>query len=318
MTPSPPELVTVAITSFNAQATIERAIASAMTQDWPNIEIVIVDDASTDETCARVKSAIDSSRCPARLVRHKVNGGPAAARNTLLDNAQGQFVCFFDDDDESLPHRVRLQVERVLEAEAGATKLVACYGSGERLYPNGYRTALHAIGSKGVFPAGEEVADYLLFYQRPKDRFFGSGTPTCSLLARTSTFDIVGGFDANLRRLEDVDFAVRLALKGGIFVGTPQKVFRQYATDAPDKSPSRNRDAEIAVVRKQEAYLRSKRLFYYALNWPQLRYFHFSRQYLKFTVKFFQIWVRFPWRSTMHLLATGPMRLRHENSMNRS
>ncbi len=317
MAPSPPELVTVAITSFNAQATIERAIASAVAQDWPNIEIVIVDDASTDETCARIESAIDGSRCPARLVKHKVNGGPAAARNTLLDNAQGQFVCFFDDDDESLPHRVRLQVERVLEAEAGATRLVACYGSGERLYPNGYRTPLHAIGSQGMPPKGEEVADYLLVYERPPDRFFGAGTPTCSLLARLDTFKRIGGFDSRLRRLEDVDFAIRLALQGGVFVGTSQSVFVQYATEAPDKSPARNKDAEIEVVRKQEAYLRQKGLYYYALNWPLLRYYHFTRQYFLFAIKLFDLWIRYPLRSVRHILATGPSRLRHERSMTR-
>lgn len=308
-------LVTAAITSYKAADTIERAIRSAQLQDWPNLEILVVDDASGDDTCAVIERVLDGITS-ARLVRHAVNGGPAAARNTLLAEAQGEFICFFDDDDESSPDRISQQVARLLREELrSGCELVACYASGQRVYPSGHTVDLRAIGSRGVPPSGEEVADYLLFYERHADRFFGAGTPTCSLLARRRTFDAVGGFDSALLRAEDADFAVRLALLGGVFVGTEERLFIQHATTAQDKSPRRNREAEVALAHKQEAYLRRKGLYYYATRWPELRCCHFERRYVAFAACFLSLMLRHPMRSVRHLLATAPRRLRHERAV---
>ena len=103
---------------------------------------------------------------------------------------------------------------------------------------------LPAIGSRGgERPNGAGVAEYLLTYRRRPGWFYGSGTPACSLLARRTTFAAVGGFDPALRRVQDGDLAIRLALMGGHFVGTPDVLFIQYSTSAPDKSPERIREA---------------------------------------------------------------------------
>lgn len=309
-------LVTIGVTCFNAQETIARAITSALEQDWPNIEIVIVDDVSTDGSVAAVNAIIVSDR-RARLVIHDANTGPAGARNTILEEATGELVVFFDDDDESFPGRVREQV-RVLtnfEEQTGAT-LVACYASGARRYPNGYLKSLPAIGSKGAaVPNGPAVADYLLIYRRKPGWFFGSGTPSCSLMARRSTFDEAGGFDANLRRVEDTDFAIRLALLGGHFIGTSEQLFVQYATNAADKSPERNVEAEQRLAQKNEAYLRSIRRYYYARHWPMLRYWHFKRRYGRFGAELFGLALRNPVAVLGHLLETGPKRMWHERRM---
>ena len=219
-------LVTIGITCFNAADTIVRAVESAMAQDWPNFEVVIVDDCSTDGSAAAVTAAItDEPR--AKLVRHSRNLGPGAARNTILLEARGEFVAFFDDDDESLPARISDQVNTLTAHESlNDTGLIACYASGVRHYPKGYTMALPAIGSRGAqIPNGAGIADYLLTYRCRPDWFYGSGTPACSLLARRSTFAAIGGFDNELRRVEDADFAIRLALMGGRFVGTHQNLF---------------------------------------------------------------------------------------------
>ena len=103
-------LVSIGILCFNARDTILRALRSALAQDWPSIEIIIVDDCSTDGSAEIVASAIaDESR--ARLVRHDRNTGPAGARNTVIAESRGAFITFFDDDDESLPRRVSEQLQ---------------------------------------------------------------------------------------------------------------------------------------------------------------------------------------------------------------
>lgn len=309
-------LVTIGVTCFNAEETIARAIKSALTQDWPAIEVLIVDDCSSDESVGVINGAIAGEPL-ARLFRHDRNIGPAGTRNTILSKAKGTFVAFFDDDDESLPRRIPKQVETLTEYEnrVGAN-LVACYASGERRYPNGYVKSLPAIGSKGgEAPNGPSVADYLLIYRRNPAWFFGSGTPACSLMARRSTFIAAGGFDASLRRVEDTDFAIRLALLGGHFVGTSEGLFLQHSTNAADKSPERNLVAEQRLAQKNEAYLRSIGCYHYARHWPKLRYWHFKRNYGRFAGELLRLIVRNPIAVVGHLIVTGPTRIWHERRM---
>lgn len=307
--------VTIGITCYNAIDTIGRAIKSAQAQEWADIEIVIVDDASTDGSPDYVAALIAGDE-RARLVRHEANRGAAAARNSIVENATGGFIVFFDDDDESSTDRVIRQLDCIKAFEStNGSRLVACYAAGERIYANGHVKPLPAIGSVGEPLVGSDVADFLLFYRRRPDCFYGSGTPTCALMARREVFLKLEGFDTTLKRVEDVDFAIRLALAGGYFIGTMDKVFLQHATLGTDKTPEANRNAEIAIARKHEKYLRSIGRYYYASHWPNLRFYHFRRQYLRFFLQFFAICLRHPLISTSHILTTGPKRLRHERKM---
>lgn len=319
MLPVSSSLVTIGLTCFNAADTIARAIASAQAQDWPSLEILIVDDVSADGSVAAIELAI-AGDARARLIRHGTNQGPAGARTTILREAKGSFVAFFDDDDESLPNRIATQVRRIerFEAERG-TSLVACYAGGERHYPNGYVKRLPAIGSvDGQEPNGPGLADYLLVYRRRPEWFYGSGIPASALMARKSVFDSAGGFDAGLRRVEDADFAIRLAMLGGYFIGTPESLFIQHSTSAPDKSPEKNLQSQQRLAEKNASYLRQRGLHYYAIHWPKLRYWHFKRNYPRFALELMGLVARNPVEVSRHLLATGPSRLLHERRMRRS
>lgn len=309
------EKVTIGITCYNARDTIARAVASALAQDWDDFEVLIVDDASTDGSADLVAEIIANDP-RARLIRLPVNGGAAAARNVIIAEASGIFLAFFDDDDESMPNRVRRQVKTILafEAEKGALP-VACYAAGERHYPNGYIRPLPAIGASETPPHGPALADYLLFHRVLPGWTYASGTPTCALMARTTLFRALRGFDTRLRRVEDVDFAIRLALEGGWFIGTQEKLFIQHASQSADKSYMANRDAEVAVADKHASYLRSIGRYRYARNWPLLRYYHFERDYLRFALQFLRIAMVNPILATRHILATGPKRLFHERRM---
>lgn len=90
------DLVTVVIPAFNAARTIRQAVDSALSQTWPHIEIVVVDDCSLDETCSVVESITDSR---VRLIKLATNGGGSVARNAGIDAAEGKFVSFLDADD---------------------------------------------------------------------------------------------------------------------------------------------------------------------------------------------------------------------------
>lgn len=308
-------LITIGITCYNAAGTIARAIDSALAQDRINFEVIIVDDCSTDGSASVVEIAIKNHK-NACLLCHEINQGPAAARQAILDHAKGEFVAFFDDDDESLPERIRTQCDQIeaYERETGET-LIACYASGKRIYPNGYELLLNAIGSQSIVPHGPAMADSLLFYKRMPGWFYGAGTPTCALMARKSIFDAVGGFDSNFRRVEDIDFAVRLSLAGGHFIGCPEPLFFQHATQAGDKAPAKNLKAEIQLAEKHKSYLQSVGRYEYAKRWPLVRYYHFIGKHTKMLLVLAQLFIRYPVKVTVHFFQTGPRRLAHERRM---
>ena len=308
-------LITIALTCFNAEDTIERAINSALSQTWPNKEILVVDDCSSDKSIAIINKIADQHSIVKVLLNEK-NKGTAASRNRLIDNAAGEFVAFFDDDDESSPERVKAQYKRIIEHEAKSEEsLIACYASGSRIYPNGYSLNLEAIGSRGVVPEGALVANYILFNERVEDVFYGTGTPTCSLMAKTDVFHQLGGFDQDFRRVEDMDFAVRLALRGGHFIGCSEMLFTQYATQGTDKSAACNFEAENKLLDKHQKYLEKLKRYRYAKNWFLVRYCHFSGDRIGMLRALITAWFQNPILITRHFLSSAPRRLLHEMKM---
>lgn len=311
------DLITIGIPCYNAQDTILRAIKSALTQKWLPKEILVVDDCSSDQSVQIIKEFIKDYP-EIRLIESQKNKGPAATRQRIIDESTGEFIAFFDDDDESFPERIQVQHKQILKYENETNKtLIACYASGKRLYPNGYTLDLKAIGSQPIIPFGSEVADRVLFFGGNPNFFYGNGTPTCSLMARKSTFTDVGGFDPSLRRVEDIDFAIRLALAGGHFIGCRENLFIQHATNAQDKAPEKNRDAEIQLAEKYKNYLKSINRYYYAKNWPLLRYYHFKKNYGNFFLTLLKLMLRHPIKTSSHFLQTMPKRFMHERKMKR-
>jgi glycosyltransferase involved in cell wall biosynthesis len=308
-------LITVGIPCFNAEETIEKAIRSALSQEWEKLEILVSDDVSTDKSRDIVREFVkQDSRV--KLLERKDNGGPAATRNTLWKAAKGEYIAFFDDDDASSPERLKTQYERLSEYEKKIPDVpVCCYASGKRRYPNGYQLLMPAIGSLPNIPFGNVIVDYLLFNGRHKNFFYGSGTPACSLMISRSVLEKIGGFDENLRRVEDGDLAIRIGLAGGHFIGCQESLFLQYATSAPDKTPHKNLESELKMIEKYSDYLREKKLYYYSINWTRLRFYHFNKQYGLFCYTLVQILLRYPIRTVRHLLVSGPNRLNHEKKI---
>lgn len=310
-------LITIGIPCFNAQGTIEKAINSAIAQNYPNIEILVVDDCSTDSSVS-VAEKIANAYHFVRIIRNAENKGPGGSRQIIVEQARGEFIAFFDDDDESFPERVKTQWERLISYEkmSGVT-LAACYASGYRMYPNGYKKELPAIGSRPEVPQGSGVVDFILFYKKNSAWFYGVGTPSCALMARRQTFLSLGGFDSSFRRVEDLDFAIRLALAGGHFIGCPEMLFTQHSTNAPDKTPRKNLDAELKLVEKHRSYLEGAGWYRYARQWPWIRYYHFSGEHGLMILGLLKLSMRHPLKTMTHMLETVPRRFLHERKMAR-
>ena len=102
-----PSTVSVVVPTHNRATLLGRAIDSVLNQTWAEIEILVVDDASTDDTESVVEN-YDDPRI--RYVRHAENRGGSAARNTGIETAEGDFVAFLDDDDEWHPKKLEAQI----------------------------------------------------------------------------------------------------------------------------------------------------------------------------------------------------------------
>jgi glycosyltransferase involved in cell wall biosynthesis len=99
-------LVSVVVPAYNAQTYIQDCLRSILEQDYPRLQVIVVDDGSTDETAARVQALHDARV----LCRRQPNSGSAVARNLGVELADGDYVAFCDSDDLWAPHRLRQQV----------------------------------------------------------------------------------------------------------------------------------------------------------------------------------------------------------------
>ena len=200
--------VSVIVPTYNRASSLPRAIDSALEQTIGDLEVVVVDDGSTDHT-ASVLADYDDPRV--RPVVHATNRGANVARNTGIDHARGEYVAFLDSDDEW--HREKL--ERQLEAlEGRADDWIGAYcdatfdlsGTSGRLR-SAAATVLARADEKQTTEGGDElIAEILADDVQP-----GAGS---TLLVRTDVARAVGGFDEELDRFQDPEFCVRILQEG--------------------------------------------------------------------------------------------------------
>src|SRR6187401_56380 len=112
-------LVSVIVPAFNCEGFILEAIESIVNQTYPNVEILVCDDASTDRTWSNLQGIGDSRL---KLFRNVENVGVVPTKNFLLSKAKGEFIVFQDADDSSHPRRI----EKLLQQFNEDPELAAC------------------------------------------------------------------------------------------------------------------------------------------------------------------------------------------------
>lgn len=171
-------LISVIIPTYKRATLIPRAIETVRRQTYGNTEILVVDDASPDDTASVVR-AIPDPRI--RYIRHEKNKGSSATRNTGIKAAKGEFIAFLDDDDEWCEDKLELQVKKIAECD-----VVLCMG-----IAGGRPLRVHR---------GPNVT---------LDDLRKGGFNPSSLLAKTGVLREVM-FDEDLRQGEDWDVFIRI------------------------------------------------------------------------------------------------------------
>ncbi len=196
-----PPVITVVIPAFNAEEYLERTLCSALAQTVQELQVIVVDDGSTDGTEWIAQKF--ASEDPRVTVLSVPNGGVASARNVGIENAKGQFIAFLDADDLWHPAKLESQVLALTVGEG--TQAAAAYTRmriidwDDRVIRNG----------GGVVCSGRTLAHHM--FARP----VGNGS---SLMVRQEVAHEVDGFDpSQLARgiggCEDLDFELKIAAR---------------------------------------------------------------------------------------------------------
>lgn len=295
-------LITIGVTTYNAEETIERCLLSALSQDWGQVEILIVDDCSYDRTLDIV-DRVSQNFENIRVFQNSENCGVAVSRNRILDEAQGEFVVFFDDDDVSAFNRISVQYSRIVEYETkfaiGAP--VICHTARHVIYPHSQSRIEPTIGQilGRRAPAGPAVARRILLGEPLEDGY--GACATCSQMARLSTYRLVGGFDQQLRRGEDTDFNIRLALAGGHFVGVSQPLVTQMMTLTSDKSLDEEFRNMRILVKKNLALMEKADQSDFCLSWLDVKHAWLAQQPWAFVKKLLSLTFRHPFLTIRRL-----------------
>ncbi len=219
--------VSVVIPAYNAAGTIAEALDSVWEQTRRPEEVIVVDDASTDETAQVVGQwrAQRSAGDKVRLIRLGRNSGPAVARNRGIAEACGDWVAFLDGDDQWLPRRLEWQ----LRLAAKQPEVVVWCGRVELMAETGESACWGKTGTEGVERLQtDEEASVRFWAIRLRDLVLANRVSTSTVLVRASALRAAGGFDTRFRGPEDFDLWLRLAARHPVmFVDLPLARYRQ-------------------------------------------------------------------------------------------
>lgn len=225
--------VSVVVPTRNRGDLLPRAIASVLRQTFADLELIVVDDASSDHTpevLARLAAAdprVSAVRSPARR-------GVSAARNLAVARAVGRYVAFLDDDDEWLPAKLARQVEVLENGDAGLVYCPCLY-----VGPDGRE---ERMGTEDVSarPAREAL-------------FRRNLLSTPAVVVRRDLLCRVGGFDEALPQMEDWDLWLRLAALTP-FAYVPEPLVRVHGTpESLSRGGERLLESSRALTAKVQA-----------------------------------------------------------------
>jgi glycosyltransferase involved in cell wall biosynthesis len=233
-----PAAVTVVLPTRDRRSLLERSLGSALDQTGVELDVLVVDDGSTDDTPAWVAS-VDDPRVT--LVTHLESRGVAAARNTGIERARTPWIAFLDDDDVWAPAKLE---EQLAALHASPRARWACVG---QVTLDGQ---LRIIASAAPPDDADRVLERLLTLNAVPGG--GSG-----VLAATELVRELGGFDTRLSLLADWDLWIRLAASAPAAV--VDRPLLGYVRHAANMSWDVSRiGAEFAILDVKHAGLRSQ------------------------------------------------------------
>ncbi|MBY0196841.1 glycosyltransferase family 2 protein [Priestia megaterium] len=195
------EMISVIIPTFNRRDIISRSIASVLNQTYKNIEVLVIDDASTDDTDKVVKKIKDPR---VKYFRLRENTQGTVPRNYGIEKSSGEYIAFLDSDDEWFPKKLELQINYIKSYGEKANN-VLCFTNADV-----------KINDKKI---NKVINDECLFKSDIVNYIFENNN-----FVQTSTFMIKADiakrikFNSSLKKHQDYDFCIRLQKQGVEFL----------------------------------------------------------------------------------------------------
>lgn len=186
-------LVSVIITTYRRPKMLQRALKSVLLQNYSNIEILVIDDASGDDTEEIVNSIAIGSQFPIRFISSDTNRGACHARNLGIKAANGDFIAGLDDDDEFEINRVKDLVEHYNDQYSLVT------------------TNTTVISKTGTHLLFKDITDRVISL----DEYLWENKVGTQCLVRKDRLLECGGFDEKLTSAQDADMWLRLIERYG-------------------------------------------------------------------------------------------------------
>ena len=200
-------LVSVLMSVYNGASTLEKAAASVLAQTYRDLELILCDDASTDDTW-RIMQRIARSDARVTIFQNETNLGLGASLNECLSRAKGEFIARQDADDVSDPDRIERTMDFLLSSGA---PYAAC---GVRVFDDS------GVWSTRQYP--QKITKHIIAQKNP---FFH---PT--MIFRRAVIESVNGYRVSpeTRRTEDYDLVMRLAAQGDIGENLQEILYSVY------------------------------------------------------------------------------------------
>jgi glycosyltransferase involved in cell wall biosynthesis len=248
----PRPLITVIITCYNIQQYVEAALRSVLNQSYGFVEIIVVDDGSSDNTEAVVRPYLSDGRVS---FLRKENGGPSSARNHGIQRAQGEFIAFLDGDDVWEPDKLELQAEALLNNPSAGM----VFSDFSTFDSSG---SFVTCKNKSLFKELEPVQYGFLV---SRNNFIYPST----VVVRKKCFEVCGVFDETLRGIEDWELWLRITRHFHILgLHPPLAGIRQHLSNISANVPAmllterRAIDMQIPYLSKLDYRKRVARLYY--------------------------------------------------------
>lgn len=233
--------VSVIVPVYNAGPSLKRSAESVLTQSYRNLELILVDDGSTDgssETCDQLATAD-----PRVVVIHQPNAGVSAARNAGMAGATGAYIAFVDADDTLLPEALSVVVPRLEQTQAD----FACFGMTfvYHAHSNVLERRVLSVDRETLLDGPDAIREQ--FFELFERNYWSSVWNKVFRTDFVRQHELT--FDSRLAVLEDLEFVVRALAQASKVIALPEPLY-DYRNDLGVSSASR---------RPQIDYLRSFR-----------------------------------------------------------
>lgn len=226
-------MITVIIPTYNRGSLLKRAVDSVLNQTYKNIEIIVVDDCSTDNTEKIMKDYNQISFI--KYIKLTKNSGACVARNVGIKNAKGNIIAFLDSDDEWLNDKLEKQYNYMIKNNVS---VVTCNYLYEK--NNNYKIAIKN--------QNKVITYEQLLYKNYVGIVF---------IAKKEVFSIVGDFLVDMPRYQDWELALRIAKKFDIHFLNEKLVIAHVQT----KSISSSTSKEKKYIALEKIYLKNKEAY---------------------------------------------------------